>query len=40
MRKIVKLSFLVDRLEEAVEGWSQFYNVETGEVESFLYNPN
>ena len=34
MRKIVKLSFLADRLEEAMEGWSQFYNVETGEVES------
>lgn len=34
MRKIVKLSFLADQLEEAMEGWSQFYNVETGEVES------
>ena len=32
--KIVTLSFLADKLEEAFDGWNQYYNVETGEMES------
>ena len=38
--KTVKLSFLADQLEEAFEDWSQFYNVETGEVESIPNQDN
>lgn len=32
--KRLKLSVIADALEETMDGWEQFYNTDTGEVES------
>lgn len=38
--KKVRLSFLADALEETFDGWQQFYNTCTGEVESIPDSDN
>ena len=34
MKKTIPLSVIVDAIEETTNGWQQYYNVVTGEVES------
>ena len=38
--KKARLSFLADALEETIDGWQQFYNTRTGEVESIPDSDN
>ena len=33
-RKVVRLSVIVEAIEETFDGWEQFYNTATGEVDS------
>ena len=34
MKKTIPLSVIVDAIEETMDGWRQFYNIVTGEVDS------
>ena len=33
-KKVIPLSVIVDAIEETFEGWQQYYNIVTGEIES------
>ena len=34
MKKTIPIKVIVDAIEETMDGWEQFYNTVTGEVES------
>ena len=34
MKKTIPIKVIVDAIEETMDGWEQFYNIVTGEVES------
>ena len=39
-KKLINLSVILDAVEETENGWEQFYNVTTGEIESIPDSDN